>query len=388
MVTSDVGTEYRLLHGAAFMALFCVGLYAATFGPVLPFLADDLGVSLGTAGLLLTTFFIGSISSSALVATALHGRDMRVLSIIGLVCIIGGMLGLGFAPSWETALVAAVLMGAGDGLLVASTHMMMPLTSRDVPSAMNRLNLWFAFGAVAGPIWGGVLLETTGERAWVYTGLAGVATLALAAMLFADVAVRSSPARPDHEFRLPTGSTTWVMGSVLFLYVGAEFGLGTWVSSYARASSGASVLGGALLTAGYWAALAAGRVLTGMYFARGWRAVPLLAWSLAGAGVAALALTLSSGQLMIAAAAAGAAGLFLGPVWPAVLAIASDGTAANAPAATVTMGNSGGVAIPWLQGRVLTGSGPAQGVAVTAVLCAVMLAIVSAFSRTAAVRRR
>jgi len=52
---------------------------------------------------------------------------------------------------------------------------------------------------------------------------------------------------------------------------------------------------------------------------------------------------------------------------------------ANATAATVTMGNAGGLAIPWLQGKVLVGAGPAQGVAVTAALCAVMFCIVSAF---------
>jgi len=45
----------------------------------------------------------------------------------------------------------------------------------------------------------------------------------------------------------------------------------------------------------------------------------------------------------------------------------------------VTMGNAGGLAIPWLQGKVLVGAGPAQGVAVTSALCAVMFGIVAVF---------
>ncbi len=45
----------------------------------------------------------------------------------------------------------------------------------------------------------------------------------------------------------------------------------------------------------------------------------------------------------------------------------------------MTIGNAGGVAIPWLQGLVLVGAGATQGVAVTVALCAVMLAIVIPF---------
>ncbi len=186
-------------------------------------------------------------------------------------------------------------------------------------------------------------------------------------------------AAPDEEFRLPGNPTAWIMGGVLFLYVGAEFGLGSWVSSYTRETAHAGVFTGALLTAGYWGALALGRILSGVYFARGRDAALLLQAAAAGAGIAAIALALSSGVLAIAAISAFAAGLFMGPIWPATLAIAAKGAMADATAATVTMGNAGGLGIPWLQGKVLVGAGPAQGVAVTAALCGVMFAIVTAF---------
>jgi fucose permease len=90
-------------------------------------------------------------------------------------------------------------------------------------------------------------------------------------------------------------------------------------------------------------------------------------------------LTLSSGSVALAAIAALGAGFFLGPVWPAVAAIVSQEGDSSSMAATVTVGNAGGVAIPWLQGKVLVGAGATQGVAVTAVLCAVMFGILGAF---------
>ncbi len=132
------------------MSLFCVGMYAASFGPVLPFIADDLGVSLDTAGLLLTALFFGSISASAVVAIALHGHDTRLLTIAGLVSAIAGVALLGGAPNWPVALFAGLVLGIGDGLIIAALHILMGLTSHDVPSAMNRLNLFFALGAIVG----------------------------------------------------------------------------------------------------------------------------------------------------------------------------------------------------------------------------------------------
>ncbi len=371
--------DYRLLHAAAFMALFCLGLYGAAFGPALPFIADDLGVSLDTAGLLLTALFIGSIAASATIALALHGHDTRVLCIAGLSGATGGILLLAFAPTWPVALLAAVILGVGDGLIVAATHILVAQTSRDVPSAVNRLNVYFAIGAIIGPIWAGAVLAATGERLIVYAGIACVIAATLVLMIVADVAVHRPIAAPDDEFALPGNPTAWIMGGVLFLYVGAEFGLGSWVSSYTRETAHASVFAGALLTSGYWGALALGRIISGVYFARGRTARALLSACVAGGGVSAIVLALASGNIAISAAAAFGAGLCFGPIWPATIAIASEGAAASATAATVTMGNGGGIAIPWLQGKVLVGAGPSKGVAVTAALCALMFGIVSAY---------
>lgn len=371
--------DYRLLHIAAFMALSCLGLYGASFGPVLPFIADDLGVSLDTAGLMLTALFIGSIAASASIALVLHGRDTRMLCLAGLSCSTAGILVLAFAPTWPVALAGGVILGIGDGLVIASTHILMPLTSRDVPSAMNKLNLYFALGAIAGPIWAGAILATTGERWIVYVGIATFMLATIAVMFAADVAVEHPVAAPDEVFRLPGNATAWIMGGVLFLYVGAEFGLGTWVSSYTRETAHAGVFTGALLTAGYWGALALGRVFGAFYFSQPRDPARLLITAIAGAGVASVVLTLASGNLVLSAIGAFGAGLCFGPIWPTTLAIASEGSSSNATATTVTMGNAGGMAIPWLQGKVLVGAGPAQGVAVTAALCALMFGVVASF---------
>jgi fucose permease len=364
------------------MAMVCLGVSAASIGPVLPFLADDVDVSLDTAGLLLTAFFVGSISSSALVAVVLHGRDTRLLMLAGLLLQATGTAGLAFAPTFEMVLIAGTVVGLGDGLVVASTHILMPATAatvEDVPSAINRMNLYFAVGAVAGPIWTGAVLATTGDRWLVYAGIFVLLVAAIVVTFAADVAVHGAVAAPDEEFKLPGTPTAWIMGAVLFLYVGAEFGLGAWVSTFAQETADAGVFGSALIAAGYWGALAGGRVATAWYLGQGHDVVVLLLGGCAGAGIAALLLIATSGSIGLAASFAMAAGFFMGPIWPAVTAIVSREGDASSTAATVTVGNAGGVALPWLQGKVLVGAGATQGVAVTAVLCALMFGITSFF---------
>lgn len=378
-MTSEPSPDYRLLHAAAFASIFCLGISAAAIGPVLPFLAEDVGVSLDTAGLLLTAFFIGSISTSALVAIRLHGYDTRMLCLVGLVFQALGTALLAVAPSFELVLLAGCIIGVGDGLVVAATHILMQTTSEDIPAGLNWLNLFFAFGAVAGPLWAGGMLALTDDRLTVYSGIVVALVAAIAITAIADVAVHRPIPAPDEDFKLPITSTAWIMGGVLFLYVGAEFGLGAWVSTFARDTADAGVFGAALIASGYWAALAAGRFATAWYFRRQRDAVTLLLVSCAGAGISATVLALSSGNVALAAGAAFASGFFLGPVWPCVTAIAGEGVDTGAMATTVTIGNAGGVALPWLQGRLLVGSGGAQGVGMTAVLCGMMFTIVLGF---------
>src|SRR5207244_3397483 len=98
-------------------------------------------------GLLLSALFAGSIAASATVAV-LHGHELRVLASIGLACAVAGLVLIALAPNWPLALIGGGLLGVGDGFVIATSHMVMTLTSRDVPSGINRLNLFFAIGAV------------------------------------------------------------------------------------------------------------------------------------------------------------------------------------------------------------------------------------------------
>ena len=118
--------EYRALHAASLMALFCVGVYAAAFGPVLPFLAADVGISLDTAGLLLTALFVGSISASALIAVVLHARDHAGAGDRRLGrCGDRGRCSSASRRRGRWRWCGGVVLGVGDGLMIAALHVLM-----------------------------------------------------------------------------------------------------------------------------------------------------------------------------------------------------------------------------------------------------------------------
>jgi len=368
----SAGARHEL---AACLGLFCTGVYSTSFGPALPVLARDFGVSLDAAGLLITVLFLGSILASGAVAVRLHVFDPRGIAALGLVAIASGAVALALADAWWAALASVTLVGAGDGLMVAGVHTIVARVSADVTRGINRLNVCFAVGAVFGPLWSGGVLEID-ETARPVVYLA-IAVLALGVGVFTWLGGPVAAAKQE-----PGGhgggmnALAWAMGVVLFLYVGAEFGLGSWVASYAEEAFDAGTFTGGVVTSCYWGALMVGRLVSGSLFARGVPAGRVLLGSIIGGLVASAGIAAASeGIFALALLAAAATGLAFGPIWPAAISIASQGRSGNAPAAMVTIGNSGGFVFPWIQGQVLVASGATVGIGVSAVLCLGMLLV-------------
>lgn len=300
---------------------------------------------------------------------------------------IGAGLGvLSFAESLPVAAAIIGCVGLGDGLVVGAGHNLVARESPNIGRDLNRLNVYFAVGAIIGPAWAGIALTLGGGLALVF---APIAVIALAAALWLATrlprTVATSTLMPPAEAIPPVVDPVFLrdpraiaMGVILFLYVGAEFGLGSWISSFIVEGRGNdTVLAGALVSSGYWLALFLGRLAGVVVFERGVGAPALLAALLGCAVLTSGLLALSQGALWLGAPAAFLTGLCFGPVWPTAIAAAEKSARAGGAAALVTIGNAGGVALPWLQGRILADAGPTRGILVTAILCILMLVVLA-----------
>ena len=101
----------------------------------------------------------------------------------------------------------------------------------------------------------------------------------------------------------------------------------------------------------------------------------LLVAAIVAAGMASLVLAALGGVLAVAFAAAFVTGFAFGPVWPLAMAIGARDATPSTMAALVTAGNSGALVFPVLPGAVLASAGPTEGVAVTPLLCLLMLGL-------------
>src|SRR4051812_8147131 len=146
--------------------LFAVGLVGSMVGPVLPDLARITGSDLASLGSIFTLLFLGSVVSQSVAGFMTDRIGHRPVLLTGLILIATGMLGLSLSPSFPFALVAAFVMGLGNGAVVVSVNLLVAQEfSESGVSALNMTNVFYGLGAITGPIVVGLLL------AGAHTGL-------------------------------------------------------------------------------------------------------------------------------------------------------------------------------------------------------------------------
>lgn len=369
----------RRLTWLGYYALTLVGIYSAALGPGLPSIAAQAHVALAQAGSLFSALFAGGLLTSILAGRAMDRFGRRPILLAGMLVNGLGCLALSFAGSWLQMLGAGLLLGIGDSIIVVGSHVLFAdLFSGATGAALNRLNVFFGIGALAGPTLAGLVLVASGQIHLVLWLVA--AAQALAALLLARAPLPPKLAA-SHEggvlglralVRLPL---LWALALLLFFYVGLEVGLGNWSFTYLHQTGGFSVVVASLAVSGYWLALTLGRALSPFALRR----IPdpqfLLVATLC-ATVTALLLLVFAGWRDAGAVCILFVGLSFGPIWPMAFAVASDAypqSAGSISGVLASAGSIGGLAGPWLQGILLLQQGVHWGMAYTFAGCACTL---------------
>lgn len=326
-----------------------VGVVLSLYGPAMPEFRERFGISTGDSALALSAHFAGAIvgiAGWALLDRRLGtGRLLRRAAVL----LVAGSIGLALAPVWPVVLAAAALVGVGFGVLVVALNALFAAGFGDRGAAMlNLLGASFGAGAILGPL---ALAATGGFRG----PFLGGAVLVVASLpLMRDVQRCPAPERPAGSAR---PAPVLIGGFVLLyvLYVGVESGVGGWEATSLLAH-GTGEAAAANWTAGYWAAITAGRLL----------AVPL-AMQIAPPRLVAGSLLLAAASLTLAHTpplapfAYTLTGLVLAPVFPTGLAwLAAAAPATRASTALVIAGAQlGGVVLPAVIGRLIDAGSPA-----------------------------
>jgi MFS transporter, FHS family, glucose/mannose:H+ symporter len=340
------------------------GIVMAAIGPTLPDLARQTGRSLGEIGRVFIAVFGGSLLAQILGGPISDRFGRRLVLVLGLLLFGLGTAGMVASHRMLWLLLAAIVAGIGyGGCTLAVNVIASEIAPERRASTVNLVNLFYAMGAIAGPLIAGALLEARGSA---------LATLGIgSALLLLLVPISLRGVSIDHERRRvhetieahPVGvgldaATPFIvaLGLLLALYVGSEASLGAWAPVYLQQSTPLDAAGATTATAAFWVALCGGRLLAAIAGVR-ISAERLLVLSLLGSAAGALLLVVGHGLASVSVVALALLGLTFGPIYPTGVAIVTGRFAGAAGAATSRIGllaALGGMALPWLQGVVLT----------------------------------
>lgn len=98
---------------------FVVGMVELIIGGLLDLVAEDLGVSLGQAGLLITVFSLSFAIAAPILLTLTVKMERSRLMMISLIVFLAGNIVAVFSPFYSVLLVGRVLAAASGSLLIA-----------------------------------------------------------------------------------------------------------------------------------------------------------------------------------------------------------------------------------------------------------------------------
>lgn len=253
-------TYYFATYGAAFIA---VGLSAAALGPMLPFLADQVNVSLSQISFVFTAASFGYMIGSAGGGRLFDQFRGHFLMLIAMLLLVIMVFLIPLTAHIYILLVILFLLGLGQGVLdVGANVSILWVYQAKVGPYMNALHFFFGAGAFLSPIiLHQVMRWTGGQLTWPFWTLAILSIPGIIGFWLLP-----SPKNPEKDAianKADPPKTGLVIAMVIlfFLYVGVEGGFGGWIFTYVTETQIASATSASYINALFWGTLTLGRLL-------------------------------------------------------------------------------------------------------------------------------
>lgn len=374
-----------LLSGAAYASMFVFGIVMAVLGAILPLLAVRLQLATPEIGKLFLVMNGAMLASSLVLGLAMDRFGMKPPLAVGPLLVAAGLATVLNATTFVALLPSVVLFGIGGGALNGAANTLIADLHEDPRrkgAALNRLGVFFGFGALFLPFVIGALLARYSVAPLL------IATSALCAAVGVFASSQRFPA-PKQRRAFPLGDVRRFLRSplvltfafLLFFESGVEFTLGGFISTYLIRDIGlSSIAVASWILAGYWASIMIFRAILSRTALRMDPYRTLLLCS-SGAGIGALLAALAPSPA-IAAFGIIICGCSLAGIYPTSLGIAGDRFQSHSGTVfgiLFTIALAGGMILPWIAGQI----GAAADLRWTFGMIAAAFAAIMGLSRTA-----
>jgi len=248
------------------IAAYAIGTTEFVIVGLLPTVADDLGISLSLAGLIVSVYALG-VTFGAPVITALTGRMARKPLLLGLMGLfIAGNVAAALSAGYEMLLIARVLSAFAHGVFfsVGSTIAADLVPENRRASAIAMMFMGLTVAIVTGVPLGTYIGQIFGWRAtfWAVSGLGGLALVGIAGLLPSNLS-KAAPARLIDQVRVLGSGRLLLVFAMTALGYGGTFVTFTFVASILEQVTGFASSSVSLILILYGAAIAAGNLAGG-----------------------------------------------------------------------------------------------------------------------------
>jgi fucose permease len=368
-------------------------LYAASvmlIGPIMPTVVSEYQIGLPQGGLIMTAQSVGGVL--AILFTGMVADHVKKTRLVQLSYFIFGMALLlaGFVRSYSLLLLSFFIFGIGSRM----SDTMINAYVSDVYAArrgyfLNLLHTFFGIGALAGPIYARYVLDSDMSWTRVFT-LLGICALVLISVMplvlrLTRNGTRKNPVQntevdlqPDatimkldrsiprennkskarrrlagHLTFIRTNPVTWLICLVMFLYVGHQSTLATWIPMYAETHLQTTSILSSLALSVMWLGIVLGRGLSAYLTEKFSAFIILIGGSLLGAVMMTAGILLQQPVILIIVL--GLTGLFTGATIPLLVTVGCNRYPQYSGMVSSMIFLSGSVAtmfFPWLAGHL------------------------------------
>jgi fucose permease len=347
--------------GVAFAALMFIGMNDGGVGVLLPSLQQHYGLDKRTVSFLFFSGTCGYLLAAFTSGLLVEWLGRRLFLTLGGVALVTGMTTIATIPPWLLVLLALLVLGFGVAIVDAGLNAYVASLPNNT-ALLNYLHAFYGGGALVGPLLASSILALSWGWNRVYAVLAILAVLLAISLAVAFRGSKEQQGTTAQDQQQSGNVMTaalalpivWVSALFLFLYVGVEVSVGSWVYSFLTEHRAVPALLAAWLVSGYWFGLMLGRLVLGSVTERlghffvirlclgGTALGLLLLWLVPLTPVAAFGLTL--------------AGFSLGPIFPTLIAVISQLVAQRLLPSAIgfmtSLGAGGAAFFPWLAGTL------------------------------------
>ncbi len=248
------------------LSAFAIGTTEFVIVGLVPTIAESLGVSLPSAGLLVSLYAVG-VAVGAPVLTALTGKWNRKAVLLWLMALfIGGNLLAWQAPSYETLIVARLLTGLAHGVFfsIGSTIATSLVAKEKEASAIAIMFTGLTVALVTGVPLGTWIGQTFEWRTtFLVVSLLGIVAWLGSALLIPNNLKQAQTAKLRDQFKVLTHPRLLLVYVITALGYGGTFTTFTYLASILEDVSGFSAGAVSLLILAYGLSVAIGNIYGG-----------------------------------------------------------------------------------------------------------------------------